>query len=77
MGAKAPVPTFRSIGSSMLVGPILVLLVSLPGFHAKDFDWDDLGAALTSKTQLGNANGASPASNLRILVSPQRRMTKR
>jgi len=40
----------------------------------KDFDWGDFGVSLTGpKSAIQN----SAANNLRILVSPQRRMTKK
>lgn len=40
--------------------------------EAKEFDWSELGVSLSSpKSNSGSAN------NLRILVSPQRRSTKR
>lgn len=43
---------------------------------AKEFDWADLGVSLTnSKSLIGS--GSPSANNLRILVSPQRRMTKK
>lgn len=42
--------------------------------QAKEIDWTDLGVALSGSK--AGPIGASAASNLRILVSPQRRMTK-
>lgn len=48
--------------------------IQVANCEAKEFDWSDLGVALAnSKGSLGN--GAS--NNLRILVSPQRRASKR
>lgn len=44
----------------------------------KEFDWSDIGVALTSnpRSSIVGANSANQ-NNLRILVSPQRRMTKK
>lgn len=61
----------RAVKFVVLVALGLNLLVEC---QAKEIDWSELGVALSS-----NKNGpisSSAASNLRILVSPQRRMTK-
>lgn len=51
---------------------IIVSIVCL--IEAKEFDWADLGVSLTNpKSPIANGG----ANNLRILVSPQRRMTKK
>lgn len=48
--------------------------------EAKEFDWSDLGVSLASARSggLAGSNGSSlAANNLRILVSPQRRLAKK
>lgn len=55
----------------------IVLLLSLDssairGSEAKEFDWNDLGVSLA-----GPKSSNLSAANLRILVSPQRRSSKK
>lgn len=56
----------------LIIQASLVLILANHN-EAKEFDWSDLGVSLgSSKLPLSNASN-----NLRILVSPQRRMTKK
>lgn len=48
-------------------------LIQVADCEAKEFDWADLGVLSNAKTSLSN----NASNNLRILVSPQRRMTKK
>ena len=62
--------------TAALAALYLLALPELRG-EAKEFDWSDLGVALASGTGKTSLGGSSMANNLRILVSPQRRMTKK
>lgn len=68
-----------STSGLVYAGALLIVLVlssevSIANCEAKEFDLSDLGVSLGAKPTLG---GSSVANNLRILVSPQRRMTKK
>lgn len=47
--------------------------------EAKEFDWNELGLSIPSSriSSLSSYGGNNASSNLRILVQPQRRMTKK
>lgn len=66
---------------SLLIGLLsLVQQIKFANGETKEFDWSELGVALSSpKNQLGTiiGSGGSAANNLRILVSPQRRVSKK
>lgn len=59
-----------SAGALLLIVLVLSLEAPSANCEAKEFDWSDLGVSLAQAK-------APAASNLRILVSPQRRMTKK
>lgn len=67
---------------NLLIGLLFsVHLIKLANCETKEFDWGELGVSLASpKHNLGNllgGGGSGVANNLRILVSPQRRVSKR
>lgn len=59
----------------MAVVIVLALEASVANCEAKEFDWSELGVSLANAKPTLAGHPAS--SNLRILVSPQRRMTKK
>ena len=64
------------VASALLVVSILshgALLAQ--SVEAKEFDWNDLGVSL-ARSSSGNGSSLA-ANNLRILVSPQRRLSKK
>lgn len=67
-------------GASLLLLALCVVLISGKSSgqsEAKEFDWSELGVSLATSPARSSLNGSSLASNnLRILVSPQRRLSK-
>lgn len=67
-------PALLQAGAVLLLGALLISQQAR--CETKEFDWSELGVSLGApKTSLGASSSA--ANNLRILVSPQRRMTKK
>lgn len=59
----------------------LIQKIQIASGESKEFDWGELGVSLASpKNHLGSLvgnGGGSLSNNLRILVSPQRRISKK
>lgn len=63
--------------SLLSVALILIFEASIADCEAKEFDWSDLGVSLANAKSGLSGSSSSASNNLRILVSPQRRMTKK
>lgn len=67
--------------ASLLIGFLTIVhIIKVANCETKEFDWSELGVSLSSpKNSFGSLLGAggSAANNLRILVSPQRRVSKK
>lgn len=82
---RKSVPLLLLSSSPQLIVLLSVLLLSfvvVENAHAeanREFDWNDLGLSIPSSriSSLASYGGNNASSNLRILVSPQRRMTKK
>lgn len=57
----------------LVLALIASYLIQVANCEAKEFDWADLGVFSNAKASLSN----NASNNLRILVSPQRRTTKK
>lgn len=64
-------------GNFYLLVSLVGIQILLASCEPKEFDWSDLGVSLTGpKSAITGGNGGAP-NNLRILVSPQRRIAKK